>query len=89
MVTHEVDLFKSELNRKDAFYYHRFFLLGPDYEIIKYSDTFNFLTGNIEFATGLAIKDEEVFITFGFQDNSAFLMKTNIKLIEELLNDRE
>lgn len=87
MVTHEVNLFKSELKNKDAFYFHRFFLLDKEFNVIKISDDFNFLTGNIEFATGLAIKDKEVYISFGFQDNSAFLLKTNIEFIDKLLVD--
>jgi predicted GH43/DUF377 family glycosyl hydrolase len=87
MVTHEVNLFKSELKNKDAFYYHRFFLLDKDFKVIKISDDFNFLTGNIEFATGLVVKDNEVYISFGFQDNSAFLLKTSTEFIDKLLVD--
>lgn len=87
MVTHEVNLFKSELNNKDAYYFHRFFLLDKEFNVIKISDSFNFLTGNIEFATGLVVKDEEVYISFGFQDNSAYLLKTNINFIYSLLKD--
>lgn len=85
MLTHEVDLFNSELNNKDAFYYHRFIFLNKDFEVEKASDYFNFMTGNIEFATGLACKDDEIFITFGFQDNSAYLLKTNSNFIEDIL----
>lgn len=87
MVTHEVNLFKSELNNKDAYYFHRFFLLDKEFNVIKISDSFNFLTGNIEFATGLVVKDEEVYISFGFQDNSAFLLKTSVEFIDKLLVD--
>lgn len=87
MVTHEVNLFKSELNNKDAYYFHRFFLLDKEFNVIKISDSFNFLTGNIEFATGLVVKGEEVYISFGFQDNSAFLLKTSVEFIDKLLVD--
>lgn len=87
MVTHEVNLFKSELHNKDAYYFHRFFLLDKNFKVIKISDDFNFLTGNIEFATGLAIKGNEVYISFGFQDNSAFLLKTSTEFIDKLLVD--
>lgn len=87
MITHEVNLFKSELKNKDAFYYHRFFLLDKEFNVIKISDDFNFLTGNIEFATGLVVRNNEVYISFGFQDNSAFLLKTSIEVINKLLVD--
>ena len=94
MVAHEVDLFKNEKGQKDAFYYHRFFYLNKNFEIEKYSDYFNFMTGRIEFATGLVLvnddklglKKDDVYITFGFQDNSAFLLKTDKIFINNLLN---
>jgi len=96
-VSHEVSLFKSELGNKDAFYYHRFLYLNKDFEVEKCSDYFNFMTGHIEFATGLSlidndneklgIKKGEVYITFGFQDNSAFLLKTNNDFVDGLLNN--
>lgn len=85
MLTHEVNLFKSELKKKDAFYYHRFLYLNKDFEVEKISDVFNFMTGNIEFATGLVLKEEEVYITFGFQDNSAFMLKTSKDFVQGML----
>lgn len=95
-VSHEVSLFKSELGNKDAFYYHRILYLNKDFELERYSDYFNFLTGHIEFATGLVLveedneelglKKDEVYITFGFQDNSAFLLRSNKSFIDSLLD---
>lgn len=85
MLTHEVNLFKSELKKKDAFYYHRFLYLNKDFEVEKISDVFNFMTGNIEFATGLVLKEEDIYITFGFQDNSAFMLKTSKDFVQGML----
>lgn len=88
MLVHEVVLFKSELSQKDAFYYHRFLQLDQNFEVIKHSDYFNFLTGNIEFATGLAAKEDgSVYISFGFQDNSAFMLETNKDFINNFLKE--
>jgi len=95
MIGHEVDLFKSELQQKDAFYYHRIFFLNKDFEVERYSDYFNFMTGYIEFGTGLVLvgenklglKKDDVYITYGFQDNSAFLLKTDNKFINSLLTN--
>lgn len=92
-IAHEVNLFKSELKNKDAFYFHRILYLNKDFELEKVSDSFNFLTGNVEFATGLVLFDKDfdnykkndVLITFGFQDNSAFMMKTTRSFIDGLL----
>jgi hypothetical protein len=52
------------------------------------------MTGYIEFGTGLVLvgenklglKKDDVYITYGFQDNSAFLLKTDKKFINSLLN---
>lgn len=97
-VSHEVSLFRSELKNKDAFYYHRLLYLNKDFEVERWSDYFNFMTGHIEFATGLAlvekdnpkigIKKDEVYITFGFQDNSAVLLKTSRDFMENLLDNK-
>lgn len=88
MLTHEVDLFKNYLGNKDAFYYHRFLLFDESFNLLKSSSEFNFLTGNIEFATGLAYhsNSNNIIITFGFQDNAAFLVKTSLESILSLLH---
>lgn len=89
MLLHEVYLFKSELKQKDAFYYHRFVYLDSDFEVSKSSDYFNFMTGNVEFGTGLVLLNNgEVYISFGFQDNSAFILKTDKNFIDGLLKDK-
>lgn len=85
MLTHEVNLFQSELGKKDAYYYHRFIELDKNFEVKRSSTDFNFMTGNIEFGTGLCLLDNDIYITFGFQDNSAFLLKTDKNFIERLL----
>ena len=84
-LTHEVNLFKSELGKKDAQYYHRFIVWDKDFNIIKISKEFKFLTGMIEFACGLAIKENKIFITFGFQDNSAYILEAPINFIENFI----
>jgi hypothetical protein len=39
------------------------------------------MDGHVEFATGMAIKDDHCFITFGFQDNAAYLLKFPINIL--------
>lgn len=86
MLTHEVDLFHTELKRKDAFYYHRFLKLDNNFELVSWSDSFNFMTGHIEFACGLMEHGGDIYITYGFQDNSAYLLKTSKEVIERCLS---
>lgn len=74
-LTHEVWLYKSETNRKDAVYYHRFIKWDKDWNIINYSDDFHFLDALVEFSVGMAEFGEYYLITFGFQDNGAYILK--------------
>ena len=84
-ITHEVDLFKDPLGRKDGLYRHRFVLWDKNFNRLKWSDEFTFLGGHIEFCAGMAIKNSEFLITFGFQDNSACLLAIPENIIESLL----
>jgi len=81
-IIHEVDLYKDELGRKDGQYYHRFVIWDKDWNIIHTSDVFNFMAAKIEFCCGLAIKDDKMLITFGYQDNAAFILEAPLKFME-------
>lgn len=87
-LTHQTRLWKSEAGRKNGLYRHRFLYWDRDFNLIKASMPFDFMDAMIEFACGLAIHNNEVFITFGFQDNSSYVLKTNNSVIEEVLNAR-
>ena len=86
-ITHEVDLFDSQLGRKDAVYYHRIVLWDRDFNLIKWSNRFSIMGGHVEFCVGLAIHNDNMLMTFGFQDNAAYLLKFPEKLIEEYLTN--
>jgi len=74
-VIHEVRLFNSELGRKDGKYFHRFVLWDKQFNLLGYSEIFDFMGGDIEFCCGLAFKDSTFYLSFGFQDNVAFILK--------------
>jgi hypothetical protein len=84
-LTHEVDLFKSKTGRKDAVYYHRFVVWDKNWNIINYSDEFLFMDGLVEFSIGIANYDNHFLITFGFQDNAAYILKAPKTTIYDLL----
>ena len=86
-ITHEVDLFKSEVGRKDAVYYHRILFWDKNFHIKKWSKKFSIMGGHVEFCVGLAIHNENMLMTFGFQDNAAYLLKFDESVLEEFLND--
>jgi hypothetical protein len=72
---HEVYLFKSEVGRKDGVYKHRFIVWDQDWNLIRYSKDFSFMDAHTEFAVGMCRKGNDILITFGFQDNVAYLLK--------------
>lgn len=73
-LAHEVDLYKSEAGRKNAIYTHRFVVWNKDFEIVEVSDSFSFMGAKIEFCCGMADYQDKLLITFGFQDNAAYLL---------------
>lgn len=85
-LTHEVDLFKSQEGRKDSIYYHRFVLWDKDFNITKISEDFHFLDAHVEFSIGMVERGSNMLITFGFQDNAAFILDCPIKTIKDFLN---
>jgi FkbM family methyltransferase len=83
-VIHHVNLFKNKLNQKDATYTHRMILWDNNWNIVSMSEPFSFMTGEIEFACGMAIYKGNLLISFGFQDNSSYILKIPEDKIEEL-----
>jgi predicted GH43/DUF377 family glycosyl hydrolase len=86
-IVHEAYLWYNELNRKNSRYTHRLIYWDSEFNLIKISKEFNFMGGEIEFCCGLSEYNDEYLITFGFQDNAAFILKTTENVIEEYLND--
>lgn len=85
-LTHEVDLWKNEQNKKDAHYYHRFIVWDKDWNIVAHSEEFKFMTANIEFSCGLSFDGADFIISFGFQDSAAFILKLPLQVFEEMTN---
>ena len=74
-VIHEVDLFKNKLEQKDGKYTHRFVIWDMDWNIEHISQPFSFMDGEIEFCCGLTEWGDDLLISFGFQDNAAYVLK--------------
>lgn len=86
-LTHEVDLFKSEAGRKDAVYWHRFIEWDREWNVTRVSPAFHFLDADVEFAVGMCFLEGKAIITFGFQDNAAFILETPLDQITEFLDE--
>lgn len=83
-IIHECDLWKNKLNQKDAKYTHRFVMWDLNWNIEWISDSFSFMDGEIEFCCGLAEYSNELLISFGFQDNAAFILRMPTKYFDEM-----
>lgn len=84
-LAHITYLFKSPAGRKDGVYRHRFVYFDKQLEIIKVSREFSFLGADVEFSIGMTEWNENILITFGFQDNAAYILKTSKKYLEEYI----
>jgi hypothetical protein len=86
-LNHETDLFKSEAGRKNATYRHRFTFWDKNWNIQKFSPVFSFLENEIEFACGMAKYEDDYLITFGVQDNAAYILRVPGKFMEDFINE--
>jgi hypothetical protein len=82
---HEVNLFNNKLKQKDATYTHKFIIWDKEWNIVKLSESFSFMDGEIEFSCGLAVYKKDLLCTFGFQDNAAYIVKIPEHLVEDIL----
>lgn len=86
---HEVDLFNNRLDQKDGKYRHRFIVWDLNWNIVKYSEAFSFMDGEIEFSCGMAFYQGDLLLTFGFQDNAAYTLRVPEKMIDEIFGLKE
>jgi hypothetical protein len=86
-ITHTVDLFKTEAGRKNGIYRHCFVAWNKEtFEPIFFTPEFNFMNNSIEFACGMCELGDDLFISFGVQDNSAYVLRVSKKFIKEYIN---
>jgi len=84
---HETNLFYSEAGRKDAVYKHRFVVWDKDWNLVNFSKEFSFMNADIEFAVGMDLYEDNFLITFGYQDNAAYILKIPEIAVENFIND--
>jgi hypothetical protein len=85
-LTHTTHLYKSEQGKKNAIYRHCFIVWDKDWNIIKYGDPFSFMDSKIEFCAGMTEYNGDILITFGVQDNAAYVLKAPMKFIVDYIN---
>ena len=80
-LTHTVRLWFTESQRKDAIYMHSFLVWDKDWNFIKATREFSFMGALVEFACGMAVHNDRVLISFGYQDNCAFILNSSKEFI--------
>jgi hypothetical protein len=88
-LVHEVYLYSSEAGRKNADYKHRFVVWDHNFELIEVSESFKFMNAKVEFCCGIAELQDKLLITFGFQDNAAYLLGMPKNLLGRFLKTYE
>tara|TARA_Y100000004_G_scaffold197370_1_gene271545 strand:- start:605 stop:1603 length:999 start_codon:yes stop_codon:yes gene_type:complete len=84
---HITYLYKVAAGRRDGKYRHQFTYWDKDWNPIKRSPIFSFLSGKVEFTCGLAEYGDDFLITFGFMDNAAYILKSPKQVLEEFLDE--
>jgi len=83
-ITHEVDGWVAEKGDREGHYNHRMVIWDKEWNIVSVSKPWKFMHGKIEFCCGLAIEDDTLHITFGYQDNSAYLFRVPFEFMNNL-----
>jgi hypothetical protein len=86
-LNHETYLYRSSAGRKDGQYRHRFVVWDKNWNIVKVSSQFSFLNAEVEFAVGMCEYKDDYLITFGFQDNAAYLLKVSKEFVKKFIFD--
>jgi hypothetical protein len=84
-IGHESRLFRSEADKKNATYKHLFMVWDENWQLVKLGDIFSFLNCEIEFCCGMAVFGDNLIISFGVQDNAAYLLSIPMKAAKELI----
>ena len=85
-IHHEVILFKNYLGQKDGLYFHRLAVWDDQLNLVGLSpNKFTFLDGRVEFCVGIAEFQGDLLISFGFQDNAAFVLRTPRGVVEDMI----
>ena len=86
-ITHQVWLWWNYLEQKDSIYRHRLIVWDKDFKFLGASEEFSFLDVPIEFCTGATPYNDDLLISFGVEDNAAYILKTPGFVIDKIIND--
>ena len=85
--THEVKLWRNYFNQKDSIYRHRMIVWDKEFNFVGLSKSFAFLDTPIEFCVGAAVRNGKLLLSFGVQDNAAFVLEVPKKVVNGLVTE--
>ena len=85
--THEVKLWRNYLEQKDSVYRHRMIVWDKEFNFVGLSNSFAFLDTPIEFCVGAAVRNGKLLLSFGVQDNAAFVLEVPKKVVNGLVTE--
>jgi len=85
--THEVKLWRNYLNQKDSIYRHRMIVWDKEFNFVGLTKSFAFLDTPIEFCVGAAVRNGKLLLSFGVQDNAAFVLEIPKKVVNGLVTE--
>lgn len=86
--THEVFLYNNYLGQKDGVYRHKLAVWDDQFNLVGLSkENFCFLDAQIEFCAGAAVYGGDLILSFGFQDNAAYVLRVPKSLVDEMVTE--
>ena len=70
---------------ENAIYRHRLVLFDEQFNFAGLSNPFSFLDARVEFCVGAAKYGDDLLLSFGFQDNAAFVLCVPKSVVEDLI----
>ena len=85
---HQVSLWHNYLNQKDGLYRHRLAVWNDQFELVGISpEPMHFIDADIEFVAGACEWNGSLLVTFGYQDNAAYVLDIPGSLVDRLIGD--
>lgn len=85
---HEVFLYNNYLGQKDGVYRHRLAVWDDQFNLVGLSPSnFSFIDAMVEFCAGAAVYNENLLLSFGYQDNTAFVLEMPKDLVDAMVRE--
>jgi hypothetical protein len=85
-LVHECTMKQNRLGQKNATYRQRFVRWDQDFKNPWIGDAFSFMDGEIEFCCGMALWQDDLLVSFAFQDNASYILRIKAAMIPQILD---